>query len=1071
MMPAAVKKRVRAKVQLLDESSSGDGFGQSLHVRISKTTADQLLADPSDDDGTLALVSPENVALRSPGLFVNYKIVGGAPAAEAEPSSAGESVRLFVTREFRRRHPKWAHREVDVLCGVRCPRLAKVSLLARGAEAYEKLNGPRLWEALGGGERDERGAAGILCRMDDSLAAFEGDSVLVVDCEPTRQGLIVPETQVVVIRSSLEHSPGAESVASRDDVAKLAGTILYTSRILQSSHWSKHDSLAVAAASAISRRQPPDLLRVHILLQLPEHNIPSMADPLSCVFLTNSTMTAMRLDEGSWAKAWLHDPGTVGAEQRLIRQVVVYSLDKLQILESEMASGGAVAEDVVYMGPHLWFHLHNRDRPILLVRPTARLRLEAPSGPKSAAPPEAQEFSLAIVRSPAYSSTIECVDLLRAHFSRPRYICKGDIVTVDLHSSPCPEKYLPDGSSLRNHVVFFKVTQLMGPNNAAGCFCSVNTRLYQVGTKGSYIPAAMVAYHLRCPPHPVWDTPQPPQLAPVVERLQSILLPFLHSGSLRQRMPPCVLLSGSRGCGKRTTLAALTRSLGLHHYQIRCQDLLGESPAATETRIRNALLKAQQFTPCLVQLCNVEVFCQDREMGSGGDPRGVRCLGETLRMINDAADELPAVVVATTTASLDTLHPDLAHLFLHSIALPYPDEDGRAQLLDALLWSLPKSNSVDISYLAQRTAGFNLGDLCALVGQATMKAYERLTGRSDVLGRRRRGEEEGGEEEAGLCVAGPLLLQGDLVSSLEWLQGTQAQAVGAPRIPAVHWEDVGGLADAKRTLTDTLQLPLRHPQLLEAGLKRSGVLLYGPPGTGKTLLAKAVATECALSFLSVKGPELINMYVGQSEENVRAVFARARSAAPCVIFFDELDSLAPNRGRSGDSGGVMDRVVSQLLAEMDGLNKSADVFVIGATNRPDLLDPAILRPGRFDQLLYVGIPSDKDSQLKILKALTRKFRLAERLDLASVVEECPPNLTGADFYSLCSAAVVHATRRHIDQLEQGVIPMDDHNVLVTLEDFQAALKELVPSVSPSELARYQDIQQKLAGPKPVAVTT
>ncbi|KAK8785451.1 hypothetical protein V5799_008184 [Amblyomma americanum] len=251
----------------------------------------------------------------------------------------------------------------------------------------------------------------------------------------------------------------------------------------------------------------------------------------------------------------------------------------------------------------------------------------------------------------------------------------------------------------------------------------------------------------------------------------------------------------------------------------------------------------------------------------------------------------------------------------------------------------------------------------------------------------------------------------------------------------------------------------------------AGVLLYGPPGTGKTLLAKAVATECALSFLSVKGPELINMYVGQSEENVRAVFARARSAAPCVIFFDELDSLAPNRGRSGDSGGVMDRVVSQLLAEMDGLNKSADVFVIGATNRPDLLDPAILRPGRFDQLLYVGIPSDKDSQLKILKALTRKFRLAERLDLASVVEECPPNLTGADFYSLCSAAVVRATRRHIDQLEQGVIPMDDHNVLVTLEDFQAALKELVPSVSPSELARYQDIQQKLAGPKPVAVTT
>lgn len=1069
-----MKKRVRAKVQLLDESAAGDGFGQPLHVRISGSTADQLLCDTSDDGGTLALVTPENVALTSPGLFVNYKIVddGKAPAAAVKPSPSGECVKLFVTWEFQRRHPRWVHSGavVDVLCGVRCPRLAKVSLLARSADAYEKLNGPSLWEALGGGERFERSAGGILCRMDDSLATFEGDSVLVVDCEPTRQGLIVPETQVVGIRSSLEHSPAGESIASRDDVAKLAGTILYTSRILHSSHRNKRDSLAVTAASAISRRQPSDLLRVHILPQLPEHNIPSMADPLSCVFLASSTMAAMRLDEGAWAKAWLHDPGTEAAEQRLTRQVVVYSLDKLQILDSELPSGGAVAEDVVYMGPHLWFHLHDRQCPILLVRPTARLRLEASTGAKSSAPPEAQEFTLAIVRSPAYSSTIECMDLLRAHFSRPRYICKGDIVTIDLHSSSCPEQYLPDGSSRRNHVVFFKVTQLIGP--AAGCFCSINTRLYQVGTKGSYIPAAMAAYCLRWPPHPVWDAPQPPQLAPVVERLQSILLPFLHSGVLRQRMPPCVLLSGSRGSGKRTTLAALARSLGLHYYQVNCQDLLGESSAATETRIKNALLKAQQFTPCLLQLCNVEVFCQDREVGSGGDPRVVRCLGETLHLLNDAADELPAVVVATTAASPDALHPDLAHLFRHSIAIPYPDEDGRAQLLDALLWSLPKSNSVDISYLAQRTAGFNLGDLCALVGQAIMRAYERLTSQSTggVSKTKTGSKDKEGGEEAGLCVAGPLLVQSDLVSALEWIQGTQAQAVGAPRIPAVHWEDVGGLADVKRTLTDTLQLPLRHPQLLEAGLKRSGVLLYGPPGTGKTLLAKAVATECALSFLSVKGPELINMYVGQSEENVRAVFARARSAAPCVIFFDELDSLAPNRGRSGDSGGVMDRVVSQLLAEMDGLNKSADVFVIGATNRPDLLDPAILRPGRFDQLLYVGIPSDMDSQLKILRALTRKFRLAKDLNLASVVDECPPNLTGADFYSLCSAAMLRATRRHILQLEQGVIPMDDHNVLVTLEDFQAALKELVPSVSPSELARYEDIQQKLAGPKPATMT-
>jgi len=169
-------------------------------------------------------------------------------------------------------------------------------------------------------------------------------------------------------------------------------------------------------------------------------------------------------------------------------------------------------------------------------------------------------------------------------------------------------------------------------------------------------------------------------------------------------------------------------------------------------------------------------------------------------------------------------------------------------------------------------------------------------------------------------------------------------------------------------------LPLQHPELFVQGVKnRSGILLYGPPGTGKTLMAKAVATECNLNFLSVKGPELINMYVGESEKNVRDLFQKAHASRPCVIFFDELDSLAPNRGNGADSGGVMDRVVSQLLVELSGLNQTNDLFVIGATNRPDLIDPALLRPGRFDRLVYMGISEDRASQLRILKALTRKL--------------------------------------------------------------------------------------------------
>lgn len=201
------------------------------------------------------------------------------------------------------------------------------------------------------------------------------------------------------------------------------------------------------------------------------------------------------------------------------------------------------------------------------------------------------------------------------------------------------------------------------------------------------------------------------------------------------------------------------------------------------------------------------------------------------------------------------------------------------------------------------------------------------------------------------------IVQGRLVASgadfdlaLAHARATYSQNIGAPTIPNVTWDDVGGLASVKEDILDTIQLPLDHPELFADGLKqRSGILLYGPPGTGKTLLAKAVASSCSLNFFSVKGPELLNMYIGESEANVRRVFQRARDAKPCVIFFDELDSVAPKRGNHGDSGGVMDRIVSQLLAELDGMSSGKtgnDVFVIGATNRPDLLDSALLRPGR-----------------------------------------------------------------------------------------------------------------------------
>ncbi len=259
-------------------------------------------------------------------------------------------------------------------------------------------------------------------------------------------------------------------------------------------------------------------------------------------------------------------------------------------------------------------------------------------------------------------------------------------------------------------------------------------------------------------------------------------------------------------------------------------------------------------------------------------------------------------------------------------------------------------------------------------------------------------------------------------------------------------------------------MPLKHPELL--GLRRSGILLYGPPGVGKTLLAKAVATECALNFLSVKGPELLNMYVGQSEKNVREVFARARRASPCVVFFDELDSLAPNRGRSGDSGGVMDRIVSQLLAEMDGSGDDASVvFVVGATNRPDLLDAALLRPGRFDRLVYVGVAGTEKERLRIVESLTRKFSFGDKFGASDVLPMLPSaevqQLTGADLYAICSEASLAAVARTIKELEAAKCCSEDLKLIVKAVDFETALSSFVPSVTSDELKYYESIKDNM----------
>lgn len=409
-----------------------------------------------------------------------------------------------------------------------------------------------------------------------------------------------------------------------------------------------------------------------------------------------------------------------------------------------------------------------------------------------------------------------------------------------------------------------------------------------------------------------------------------------------------------------------------------------------------------------------------------------------------------------------------------------PGEHERLQIVQQAFRQFHTAPDVRLGSIATQTAALQAADIQSLARRSADLALQR-------------GQSKACNIES-LLQAGLSIMWADINTALSDARASYSDSIGAPKIPNVSWDDIGGLQAVKDDILDTIQLPLQHPELFAQGLKkRSGILLYGPPGTGKTLLAKAVATSCSLNFFSVKGPELLNMYIGESEANVRRVFQRARDASPCVVFMDELDSVAPKRGNQGDSGGVMDRIVSQLLAELDGMSSGGDnaqVYVLGATNRPDLLDPALLRPGRFDRMLYLSVASTHGEQLSILRALTRKFKLDPSLDLEQISEMCPFNYTGADFYALCSDAMLKAMTRAADRVDRKVehlnqepsaqgsgVPRpltvqyylatlatkEDLDVSVSHDDFVDALAGMKPSVSASEMAHYERVQQEFKG--------
>ncbi|OQR75301.1 peroxisome assembly factor 2-like [Tropilaelaps mercedesae] len=865
----------------------------------------------------------------------------------------------------------------------------------------------------------------------------------VTETRPTRFGIITLNTQMIVLEGGVKIKP-----------VNSAGRLLRLVDRPSSSSDNKHSTSEVRKDSDRNQTiksgstgiDDYEQLMLRCLLVLPSkfykvlrtaaRDAASTIDPDRCVYLSLKTLSRLKISPFSWAQI------EVGNVKRVVRVVASTAIQ----YETE--------DGVVLATPQLVLSVSDDQR----ATPCTILPIEEyPTN-------YAIELSVAVIKSPNYNHQSDFSAILKWHFERrPRLLAKGDVFAVSQKEFFA---YAPDLRGTCAYTdeatVYFRVGSLAGGDRGEpqSLWCDYQRcTLYQSGATVSKVPRCMELM-LNRSYHPVFNTPQ--SIVPDVAELLDLIGLFYSHKQISHTLQLLFLVSGPSSSGKNSAVNSIALALGLHLYTVRGSALTGDTPAVAETRIRNSFEKALVYGPCLLHVMNIEDMF--RNVVDVADTRLVSVFLETVATLNRVAKPHPIVIVATSNEA-NKIPSQVMSAVLHHLVVPPIKQDDRQYILELLFADDMLSSSLDLKAVAQKTSGFVLGDLCALVDFARKNLYRRETQ---------------GPTMVGMCasLAAPILTMEDILKAISQIQDNHSKSIGAPQIPSVRWDDIGGLEAAKKEILDTIQFPLKNPNFGGTGgsLTRSGILLYGPPGTGKTLLAKAVATECSLNFLSVKamsyvqftlmlrtyatlqGPELINMYIGQSEQNVRKVFEKARLAAPCVIFFDELDSLAPRRGRSGDSGGVMDRVVSQLLAEMDGLGKvgSADgglVFVIGATNRPDLLDTAILRPGRLDRLVYVDIPEEAEVKLKVLRALTRKLTLRD-VDLQKLSEACPSHLTGADLYSLCASAMIHAVRRCIDTHSKKLV--------VVSTDFEKALEKLTPSVSVAELQKYRGLRDKFA---------
>jgi transitional endoplasmic reticulum ATPase len=546
------------------------------------------------------------------------------------------------------------------------------------------------------------------------------------------------------------------------------------------------------------------------------------------------------------------------------------------------------------------------------------------------------------------------------------------------------------------------------------------------------------------------------QLAQIRELVE---LPLRHPQLFKNigvKPPKGILLYGPPGSGKTLIARAVANETGAFFFLINGPEIMSKMAGESESNLRKAFEEAEKNAPAIIFIDEIDSIAPKRDKTQGEVER--RIVSQLLTLMDGLKSRAHVIVIGATNRpnTIDTALRRFGR-FDREIDIGIPDATGRLEILRIHTKNMKLSADVDMEAIAADTHGHVGADLAALCTEAALQCIREKMEFIDI-------EDDKIDAEVlnAMCVTMDHFRTALSQSNPSALRETIVE------VPTVTWEDIGGLDETKRNLKELVQYPIDHADKYKKfGLNPSrGCLFYGPPGCGKTLLAKAIANECQSNFISVKGPELLTMWFGESEANVREIFDKARSASPCVLFFDELDSIASSRGgHAGDAGGAGDRVVNQLLTEMDGMSSKKSVFIIGATNRPDIIDPALMRPGRLDQLLYIPLP-DYESRVSVFKAVLRKSPVAKDVDIPFLAKKTE-GFSGADITEICQRATQLAIRECItkdaEKAERGADNMEEADPVpeITRLHFAEAMKTARRSVSDADIRKYEMFAQTL----------